>query len=78
VYKIELSLGKKDVGVVQVLIEGLDNAYSMMGTRKINDDDYVMTLQVSNFSLKELLGVITDCMIAGYVRSFFVCAWSEL
>jgi len=31
VFRIELILGKADVGVVQTLIEGLDNAYSMMG-----------------------------------------------
>ena len=76
-FKIELILGKTDVGVVQTLIEGLDNAYSMMGTSRISDDNYRMTLQVTSFCLKELISVILSCMLQGNVKSFLVTTWED-
>jgi len=77
VFKIELVLGKADVGVVQTLIEGLDNAYSMMGTSRISDDNYRMTLQATSFCLKELISVILSCMLQGNVKSFLVTTWED-
>ncbi|HHY43595.1 MAG TPA: hypothetical protein GX508_01975 [Coprothermobacter sp.] len=76
-FRIELILGKKDVGVVQTLIEGLDNAYSMMGTSRISDDCYRMVLQSTNFCLKELIFVIVSCMLQGNVKSFSVTCWED-
>jgi len=77
VFRIELILGKKDVGVVQTLIEGLDNAYSMMGTNRVSDDSYRMVLQATNFCLKELIFVILSCMLQGNVESFSVISWED-
>ncbi|HAR40010.1 MAG TPA: hypothetical protein DCR68_01375 [Coprothermobacter sp.] len=76
-FKIELILGKTDVGVVQTLIEGLDNAYSMMGTSRISDGNYRMVLQATSFYLKELISVILSCMLQGNVKSFLVTTWEE-
>jgi len=77
VFKVELILGKADVGVVQTLIEGLGNAYSMMGTSRISDDNYRMNIQATSFCLKELISVILSCMLQGNVKSFFVTTWED-
>ncbi|WP_018963094.1 hypothetical protein [Coprothermobacter platensis] len=76
-FRIELILGKRDVGVVQTLVEGLDNAYSLMGTSKLSDDSYKMIIQATEYLFKELMGVIIDCMLSGNVKSFSVTVWNS-
>lgn len=68
---------KRDVGVVQSMIEGLDNAYSMMGTHSEGDGIYVMRLQASSFMFRELVSLLADLMVMGHVLSMSLLPWED-